>query len=163
MDYKDFEYLKGLVRQIRAGFEPLTAKVESDVLTLSGDREDLDGRYRVSGTERLRIIRLEEKVTEVVLKEAPTPKQLTAPCTKCGNEFTRSKFNPYLTDCPECRRKDRKTGGEGRKFTCQKCGDEFTISKYQPYLEPTKCQRCTRNEGIRRRQRGREERRKATD
>lgn len=164
MDYKDFDYLREMVKQMRTGLYLPTARMEGDILIVEGDRDDLNGRYRVSGTKRLRVVKLEEKVVvrETAVREDPPPDRLTTTCTKCGQEFTRSKFNPYFTECPECRRAERrKPGGGDRKFTCLKCGQDFWISKYQPYLEPTKCPRCNRNEGIRRRQKRREERRKS--
>lgn len=165
MDYKDFDYLKGLVRQVRAGVEAPTASLDGDVLTVSGDRDDLNGRYRVSGTERLRIVPLIEKVTvrEVAVRDAPPERWQEAACSSCGSTFHRSMYNPYFDKCPACRsvRKARTAGAGERAFVCVKCGKDFVISKYHPYLNPEKCPNCTRNEGIHRRQKARDARRRA--
>jgi hypothetical protein len=165
MDYKDFDYLKGLVRQVRAGSSPLTASMDGDVLTVSGDREDLNGRYRVSGEQRLRIVPVVEKVTvrEVAVKAAPPPEWGEATCASCGAAFGRSRYNPYFDKCPSCRttRKARAPGATDRAFVCVKCGKDFVVSKYHPYRTPEKCPNCTRNEGIHRRQKARDARRKA--
>lgn len=84
-------------------------------------------------------------------KEAKGPRE-TVKCEQCGAEFLRSKYNPYLTACNACRRKDRRTGGQDRKFTCLRCGSDFFISKYQPYIkDPKCCPRCSRNACISRR------------
>jgi len=157
MNYKDFEELKRAVRAIRSGSAVEGSAMEGDVLVVYDG--PLSGRYRVSGTERLRIVPLitvTPPPKEVAVRAGPVPEWVDADCSACGSAFRRSRYNPYMDRCPSCRRKPVEPRPGDRPFTCLKCGQNFAISKYQPYIEnPERCPRCNRNEGIRRRQKRR--------
>jgi len=65
-------------------------------------------------------------------------------CEKCGKQFERSVFHPYIVHCPKCRKteKPKKTKGStsaGGKLArvdvvCEKCGATFDRSIAHPYL-----------------------------
>jgi Zn finger protein HypA/HybF involved in hydrogenase expression len=59
-------------------------------------------------------------------------------CDKCGTSFLRSKFLPYVTSCPTCRKGTLVATGE--KKTCDTCSKKFAPSKFNPYLST--CPEC---------------------
>ncbi len=106
----------------------------------SGELVPVDGivevegkKYSVTGSKRMVIkpVRVKkEKVKKTIEARA---------CDKCGKSFTPSKFNPYFTECPDCRSKHRLAAPiEARK--CDKCGKSFVPSKFNPYF--TVCPDC---------------------
>jgi len=128
--------MKDAVRKIRAG-----GAVQGYSLDDSCSPSELvvpDGRhFRVEGEQRLRLIEL-----KTPKKVNPNPKQDSEAVCACGRAFVKSKFQPYLEQCPECRKK-KAPPKEGRDFVCPECKKPFTVSKFQPYLEPKACPRCT--------------------
>ena len=58
--------------------------------------------------------------------------------TKCGKEFVQSRFNPYYTECKECRKGALAGSGEARK--CKVCSKSFTPSRFNPYFDT--CPEC---------------------
>lgn len=141
---KTIEDLKADVRTIRGGGQVEGVTLDGDVLACNGKC------YKVMGTERLRLEEVPVRLN-LLPEEAPkAPRERASAvdsvdtCSKCGERFVKSKFNPYFTECPTCRRKSRTTGGEARKFTCGECGGEFVVSKFQPYLNPERCPDCNR-------------------
>lgn len=142
------EELKAAVRKIRTGEAVPGVSISGDCVT--------DGEtgktYRVQGQERLRFTEVAPPVQHLKPAEprgerASDSEQV---CEECGVTFVKSKFNPYFTKCPSCRRKPRATGSEARTFTCSECGRDFTISKFQPYLTPDRCPICNRKAAHRR-------------
>jgi hypothetical protein len=129
--------MKDAVRKIRAGeavegFSLDGTAPEGSVLTVPDGR-----RFRVFGEQRLRLVEI-----KVPKKVNPNPKQDSEAVCTCGRTFVRSKFHPYLGQCPECRKK-KAPPKKGRDFVCPECKRPFTVSKFQPYLKPKACPRCT--------------------
>jgi hypothetical protein len=157
----NLETLKGAVRALRNGNEGVTigGSPASLVDTKDGVFLDVDGRrWRVEGTERLRLSEQQPpKVTEEKARRRASgePAQDSeGVCATCGKAFVKSKFNPYFTECPDCRKaKSLESKGKmppsSRDFTCSECRTPFTVSKFQPYLfsEPGAvpvCKKCVR-------------------
>jgi len=96
----------------------------------------LGGRnYTVSGTKRLVVKDVSPKAAKG--KKAPAVDQKLT-CTKCGKEFVQSRFNPYYTECKECRKGALAGSGESKR--CKTCGKTFTPSRFNPYLD--RCPDC---------------------
>jgi phage FluMu protein Com len=71
------------------------------------------------------------------VKKAPA-EDAEVKCSKCGKPFVRSRFNPYMDKCRDCRKGALQATGEQK--ICKKCGKKFTPSKFNPYLET--CPEC---------------------
>lgn len=91
-------------------------------------------KFKITGTKRMKVKEVVEKVKKE--KASFNPDRV---CTKCGQPFQVSKFNPYFTECPDCRVKVKRVK-EDQKKICVACGKEFTTSKFNPYLD--KCPEC---------------------
>jgi hypothetical protein len=126
--------MKAAVRKIRAG-----EAIEGFCFDQEGLLAASDGRkFKVEGEQRLRLIEV-----KAPKKVNLNPKQDSKAVCACGRAFVRSKFHPYLEQCPECRKKGKAPPKEGRSFVCPVCKEPFTVSKFQPYFEPKACPKCT--------------------
>jgi len=144
---KTIEEVKEAVRDIRAG-RPV------EWLTIDGDTACTeDGQtFQVLGQERLRLVPLTDYRKETV--EPKKAKEqfncVNVVCSKCGVEFIKSKFNPYFTECRDCRKKSSGPAPTDRVMTCTECNKEFTVSKFHPYLNMGTCPVCNRKAALRR-------------
>jgi hypothetical protein len=156
------EELKAAVRALRAGNSSVrVGGLEAELRESNGSTYLVSGarKWKVEGTERLRLVEVKAAKAPPArgmvrspgparaLKEAATDAQET--CEACGTTFVKSRFNPYFTKCPDCRKKDRGPEPKARDFTCSKCGEAFTVSKFQPYLfskpgDVPVCKKCSR-------------------
>lgn len=164
--------IRTVVRALRAGEEVRGAELKGDILVYRGQAFRIQGTERLRVTE-VPMGTLPGAAPEAgVEPEAPQapaglasgPERKEDPaapareprrprgelavdslglCSRCGAEFTKSKFNPYFTECPACRgTRGHRPPAEGRAFTCPECGKGFTVSKFQPYLTPERCPEC---------------------
>lgn len=137
------------MRNVREAFQALSAGNSS--VMLYGEEASLEvskegsfvvtksNTWKVSGSERLTV----EKVSKAPARDPSTPAaDDEAICDECGSSFVKSKFNPYFTKCPDCRRKKKAPAAEARAFNCKECGVDFKVSKFQPYLNPERCPKC---------------------
>jgi len=98
-------------------------------------------KFSVTGEKRLQVKEIKERKPRNSSKKE---KKFTEPreCETCGKVFTPNKFNPYFTECPDCRKKHRLAAPlEPRK--CDKCGKSFTPNKFNPYF--TTCPDCRKS------------------
>lgn len=113
-------------------------------LVISNDQKEIhvDGSrevYQVIGNKRLRVKKISRSSSAVV--KGPLPDKITKECKTCGESFEVSKFNPYFTECPECRKPNKQPKVDEVKV-CSECGEEFTASRFNPYK--TECKACTK-------------------
>ena len=145
--------LKEAVRTLRKMEENSTIKVDGEdatrIITSTGELLKVGSTtWKVQGTERLRLFEIKKPKPQTP-EARGNAHDTEETCESCGKPFIKSKFNPYFTKCPNCRRKEKGPPPQGREFTCPECGKPFVVSKFQPYLNPERCPPCARKKAQR--------------
>ena len=134
--HKEVEFVKAVVRKSWADEIPAEGKYEGVAykLFLEGGvtyAEVNRSVYAVTGTKRLYV-----KFVRPKKSSTNKPQFLFNTCKSCNNEFKASKYNPYIDECPNCRRRSKVRKPENTIIkVCEVTGKEFETSKFNPYIK----------------------------
>lgn len=125
--------VSGGVRKVKFGDDYFTAIGTKKIRVLGSSKKEFDENSgKKASPKKADKTPVKDKVKKSRSKET-LPDKIKKTCEKCGKEFETSKFNPNVTECPDCKpRKGKEPKPAKIEKVCKTCGKTFEVSKFTP-------------------------------